>query len=258
MCNFHLHTLQSTFVKAVSKPHCRGAESFQNDAGGNVDPDLSALGDPHVGRRVPSSQSMVEPWVWRSDTRSGLKPFIPFILVTRVLRALLPRQSVNLALPWAAPHSHPPALACPGGDLHFSKKSRVGPEAARGARDLCSAAGPCPSRAPSLHPVRGAALTPCAVFQEWALTKEKSVKHMDLCLTVVDRAPGSVVKLQGCRENDTRQVGRPCPSAQPSRVPPVASTTCSFVPSGCPVGPRLWSAAVYHQARKLLAGGRYP
>ncbi|KAF3823828.1 hypothetical protein GH733_006832 [Mirounga leonina] len=41
--------------------------------------------------------------------------------------------------------------------------------------------------------------------QEWALTKEKSVKHMDLCLTVVDRAPGSVIKLQGCRENDTRQ-----------------------------------------------------
>ncbi|GAB5578379.1 polypeptide N-acetylgalactosaminyltransferase 2 isoform X1 [Prionailurus iriomotensis] len=41
--------------------------------------------------------------------------------------------------------------------------------------------------------------------QEWALTKEKSVKHMDLCLTVVDRTPGSVIKLQGCRENDSRQ-----------------------------------------------------
>ncbi|KAB0404788.1 hypothetical protein E2I00_018218 [Balaenoptera physalus] len=41
--------------------------------------------------------------------------------------------------------------------------------------------------------------------QEWALTKEKSVKHMDLCLTVVDRAPGSLIKLQGCRENDSRQ-----------------------------------------------------
>lgn len=41
--------------------------------------------------------------------------------------------------------------------------------------------------------------------QEWALTKEKSVKHMDLCLTVVDRAPGALVKLQGCRENDSRQ-----------------------------------------------------
>lgn len=47
-------------------------------------------------------------------------------------------------------------------------------------------------------------LTPC-LFQEWALTKEKSVKHMDLCLTVVDRAPGSLIKLQGCRENDSRQ-----------------------------------------------------
>lgn len=43
-------------------------------------------------------------------------------------------------------------------------------------------------------------------MQEWALTKEKSVKHMDLCLTVVDRAPGSLIKLQGCRENDSRQV----------------------------------------------------
>ncbi|KAG8519361.1 Polypeptide N-acetylgalactosaminyltransferase 2 [Galemys pyrenaicus] len=41
--------------------------------------------------------------------------------------------------------------------------------------------------------------------QEWALTKEKSVKHMDLCLTVVERAPGSLIKLQGCRENDSRQ-----------------------------------------------------
>uniref|UniRef100_A0A8I6A5D7 Polypeptide N-acetylgalactosaminyltransferase n=1 Tax=Rattus norvegicus TaxID=10116 RepID=A0A8I6A5D7_RAT len=41
--------------------------------------------------------------------------------------------------------------------------------------------------------------------QEWALTKEKSVKHMDLCLTVVDRSPGSLIRLQGCRENDSRQ-----------------------------------------------------
>uniref|UniRef100_A0A3Q4GNF4 Polypeptide N-acetylgalactosaminyltransferase n=1 Tax=Neolamprologus brichardi TaxID=32507 RepID=A0A3Q4GNF4_NEOBR len=41
--------------------------------------------------------------------------------------------------------------------------------------------------------------------QEWALTKDKSVKHMDLCLTVVDRTAGSLIKLQGCRENDSRQ-----------------------------------------------------
>ncbi|KAJ8787329.1 hypothetical protein J1605_005734 [Eschrichtius robustus] len=47
------------------------------------------------------------------------------------------------------------------------------------------------------------------VLQEWALTKEKSVKHMDLCLTVVDRAPGSLIKLQGCRENDSRQLWHP-------------------------------------------------
>lgn len=30
---------------------------------------------------------------------------------------------------------------------------------------------------------------------------------MDLCLTVVDRTAGSLIKLQGCRENDSRQVG---------------------------------------------------
>uniref|UniRef100_A0A674MKA5 Polypeptide N-acetylgalactosaminyltransferase n=1 Tax=Takifugu rubripes TaxID=31033 RepID=A0A674MKA5_TAKRU len=41
--------------------------------------------------------------------------------------------------------------------------------------------------------------------QEWALTKDKSVKHMDLCLTVVDRTASSLIKLQGCRENDSRQ-----------------------------------------------------
>uniref|UniRef100_A0A4W4E688 Polypeptide N-acetylgalactosaminyltransferase n=1 Tax=Electrophorus electricus TaxID=8005 RepID=A0A4W4E688_ELEEL len=41
--------------------------------------------------------------------------------------------------------------------------------------------------------------------QEWALTKDKSVKHMDLCLTVVERTASSQIKLQGCRENDSRQ-----------------------------------------------------
>ncbi len=45
-----------------------------------------------------------------------------------------------------------------------------------------------------------------AFVKEWALTKDKSVKHMDLCLTVVDRTAGSLIKLQGCRENDSRQV----------------------------------------------------
>lgn len=46
--------------------------------------------------------------------------------------------------------------------------------------------------------------------QEWALTKDKAVKHMDLCLTVVDRTAGSQIKLQGCRENDSRQVSMLC------------------------------------------------
>lgn len=42
--------------------------------------------------------------------------------------------------------------------------------------------------------------------KEWALTKDKSVKHMDLCLTVVERTAASIIKLQACRENDARQV----------------------------------------------------
>uniref|UniRef100_A0A4W5RMS1 Polypeptide N-acetylgalactosaminyltransferase n=1 Tax=Hucho hucho TaxID=62062 RepID=A0A4W5RMS1_9TELE len=50
--------------------------------------------------------------------------------------------------------------------------------------------------------------------QEWALTKDKSVKHMDLCLTVVDRTAGSQIKLQGCRENDSRQVSEPSTTDQ--------------------------------------------
>jgi hypothetical protein len=32
---------------------------------------------------------------------------------------------------------------------------------------------------------------------------------MDLCLTVVDRTAGSQIKMQGCRENDSRQVSEP-------------------------------------------------
>ena len=58
-------------------------------------------------------------------------------------------------------------------------------------------------------------------MQEWALTKEKSVKHMDLCLTVVDRAPGSLIKLQGCRENDSRQVGASRDEPKPAPPAPV-------------------------------------
>lgn len=45
------------------------------------------------------------------------------------------------------------------------------------------------------------------------------MKHMDLCLTVVDRAPGSLIKLQGCRENDSRQVGAGRGPAQQPQLP---------------------------------------
>lgn len=54
------------------------------------------------------------------------------------------------------------------------------------------------------------------------------MKHMDLCLTVVDRAPGSLIKLQGCRENDSRQVGAGRGPAQQAQLP-------------CP--PRAWITA---------------
>lgn len=63
----------------------------------------------------------------------------------------------------------------------------------------------------------------CPPHQEWALTKDKSVKHMDLCLTVVDRTAGSQIKLQGCRENDSRQVSEPSTDAidrDNQRTPP--------------------------------------
>lgn len=43
---------------------------------------------------------------------------------------------------------------------------------------------------------------------------------MDLCLTVVDRTAGSLIKLQGCRENDSRQVrfGRTGTSIEQNRT----------------------------------------
>lgn len=135
--------------------------------------------------------------------------------------------------------------------MPFCKKSCVSPELAQGSESLLGSVTVALSGR-SLHsPVGGAALTSSVVFQEWALTKEKSVKHMDLCLTVVDRAPGSVIKLQGCRENDTRQVGRPCPSAQTPPPPPTALTAAqlSHVQLPCrawaPAGRRLrpsWSS----------------
>lgn len=122
--------------------------------------------------------------------------------------------------------------------------------------------GRFPLRAPSLpSPACGMSLTSCFMFQEWALTKEKSVKHMDLCLTVVDRAPGSVIKLQGCRENDTRQVGRLHAWAWPSCAPSMTSAAActpsrlpalvSDVQPPCQSSPLL--STVSHPAGELLA-----
>lgn len=49
------------------------------------------------------------------------------------------------------------------------------------------------------------------------------MKHMDLCLTVVDRSPGSLIRLQGCRENDSRQVR---PRSQAFIASAVMGATC--------------------------------
>lgn len=34
--------------------------------------------------------------------------------------------------------------------------------------------------------------------QEWALTKNKAIRHMDMCLVLHVSQPGSVVKMEGC------------------------------------------------------------
>lgn len=52
---------------------------------------------------------------------------------------------------------------------------------------------------------------------------------MDLCLTVVDRTAGSLIKLQGCRENDSRQVGAALgPTAEGRRRAQFQSLTTLF------------------------------
>lgn len=146
---------------------------------------------------------------------------------------------------------------CPLAEGHVSEAPL-----AQGLRICTPQHGRFPLRAPSLpSPARGMSLTSCFMFQEWALTKEKSVKHMDLCLTVVDRAPGSVIKLQGCRENDTRQVGRlhawDRPSCAPSvalaaaRTPSRLPALVSDVQPPCQSSPLL--STVSHPAGELLA-----
>lgn len=56
---------------------------------------------------------------------------------------------------------------------------------------------------------------------------------MDLCLTVVDRTAGSLIKLQGCRENDSRQVkfGR----------------TGTSVDRSCTLNSTLWMLCLCHE-----------
>lgn len=105
----------------------------------------------------------------------------------------------------------------PVGDLLLGTKSFAGPELA-GAPEACSLHASLLGPFLAASSPHGPSPDLGFVLQEWALTKEKSVKHMDLCLTVVDRAPGSLIKLQGCRENDSRQVG--ASGDEPEPAPP--------------------------------------
>ncbi len=43
-------------------------------------------------------------------------------------------------------------------------------------------------------------------LQEWALTKEGQVKHLELCITLSNNYPGSPLKLQHCANNNPNQV----------------------------------------------------
>lgn len=107
----------------------------------------------------------------------------------------------------------------PVGDLLLGTKSFAGPELA-GAPEACSLHASLLGPFLAASSPHGPSPDLGFVLQEWALTKEKSVKHMDLCLTVVDRAPGSLIKLQGCRENDSRQVGAGGDNPKPDRPAP--------------------------------------
>lgn len=42
--------------------------------------------------------------------------------------------------------------------------------------------------------------------QEWALTKTNFVRHRDMCLALKDSAPGKPVAIEGCRDNDNKQL----------------------------------------------------
>lgn len=42
--------------------------------------------------------------------------------------------------------------------------------------------------------------------QEWALTKTNFVRHRDMCLALKDSAPGKPVAIEGCRDNDDKQL----------------------------------------------------
>lgn len=42
--------------------------------------------------------------------------------------------------------------------------------------------------------------------QEWALSKEKQVKHQRLCLTMEKKVENSLLRLRECNPNDFMQV----------------------------------------------------
>lgn len=44
------------------------------------------------------------------------------------------------------------------------------------------------------------------IFKDWALTKDKSIKHLSMCITLKEEIKGSLLVLQECQFTETKQV----------------------------------------------------
>lgn len=44
------------------------------------------------------------------------------------------------------------------------------------------------------------------LLQEWIVSRDNSIKHLDLCLTLADEVDGTAVKLTACNTASMRQV----------------------------------------------------
>ena len=64
------------------------------------------------------------------------------------------------------------------------------------------------------------------IFRNFHFTKEKLIKHADLCLTVSSRTAGSVIKLQACQGYNKNQVGALIAKPICDSPPQIASKVC--------------------------------